>query len=140
MLPQRIAPDVCDLSFRGVGNDFGIGLKLFDAQQPVMCRRLVLGRNTQPAVVCIEVLSHGPNSLHVVPCEPRLAADGCGSAVANGNRQAAHSRFKGLFFPVRLQSFRFGNRGFHARRVKARRQARAPQNLQGRISPQPRCF
>ena len=57
-LSQLVGPHVGRLPLGGVADDLGIGLEAFHAQQPIMIRRLVLGRNAQPAMIRIECTRH----------------------------------------------------------------------------------
>ncbi len=52
------APQVGHTLIGGVGDDVRVGLEAGNPQQPVMIRRLLLGRDRQPLVIGIELLLH----------------------------------------------------------------------------------
>ena len=61
-MAERVSPDVRDLSFGRVADHVGIRFELFDPQQPIIVRRLMLGRNAEPLIIRIKFVGHGSAS------------------------------------------------------------------------------
>ena len=59
MLARLECPQMGHLPVGGALNDCGVVLEWGDAQQPVVMRGLLVGRNCQPLVIRVELARHG---------------------------------------------------------------------------------
>ncbi len=62
MLARLQAAEMSHPLIGGMLDDVRIGLKGLDGQQPVMMRRLILRRNTEPDTIRVEIFWHNVRS------------------------------------------------------------------------------